>query len=108
MMTRYILPGVLAALVLAGGWIWWQSGTIDALEADKARLERSLVVEREAREQARLAANVAQASADRERARAAEYDALRESLLKGNDDAPLPDWFRAYLDRLLGGVPAPR
>jgi len=102
-MTRYLLPGAAALTLALVGLVWWQHAWIDALRDETARLERAVKAEREAAAQARLAREVAEAHAERQRARAEEYDALREALLRGDADAPLPDWFRAYLDRLLAG-----
>lgn len=109
-MLAPFLPYIIVAALLTAlaSVVWWQSGTIDTLRGDVARLERSLAVVEAARKQARLAASVAQAAANRAQTRAAEYDRMRENLLKGNTDEELPDWFREYLDDLLGGLRDPR
>ena len=104
MIMRYVTIGLLGALCLALGAFWWVHRANGDLRVENASLARSVATLEDQRAQARLAADVARAAADRARARAAEYDALRETLLKGDDDAPLPDWFRAYLDRVLGGL----
>ena len=72
------------------------AATARAVAAERAveGLERTLEAER-------LAAAVLAAERDRFEARAAEYDDLRETLLEGGEDAPLPDWLAAYIGRLL-------
>ena len=103
-MWRYVASALLVALLVVSGGAWLLYRANGDLRVENASLARSVAALEDQRAQARLAADVARAAADRERARAAEYDALRETLLKGDDDAPLPDWFRAYLDRVLGGL----
>lgn len=104
MIARYLVGAALSLALLAGGWAYMErQGRRDA-EQQAASLARSVAVLSDARDQARLAAEVARAAADRERMRAAEYDALREALITGGDDAEVPDWFCDYLDGLLGGL----
>lgn len=90
--------------MLVAGYAYLERGWRQAAEAEAASLRRSVAVLEDARDQAREAAAVANAAAERERGRAQEYDDLREALIRGDEDAELPDWFRDYLDNLLGGV----
>lgn len=94
------IAALLACIGLAGA-LWWQSGRIDALRDDNASLTRSNEALETARTQARLAASVARAEADRQRAKATEYEHVKDAFRKGDFDAPLPDDFRALLDRIL-------
>lgn len=102
---RY-LPHMIAltAILGFGSWVYHIQRDRAALRAENASLRRQVAIMQEQAEQARLAASVARAEAERQAARAAEYDRLREALIGGQDDVDLPDWFRDYLDRLLGGV----
>lgn len=82
------------------------------LRADNASLQAT--ADAQAREimtlnvqvsQAREAAEVARATADREASDARKYNALREALIKGDEDVDLPDFFVELLADLgLGGV----
>lgn len=88
----------LTAVIVVG----WQDRK--AKIAEISDLNRELAVQTRINEQTALARDVARAETDRLRRAAEEYDALREALLQGDENAPLPDWFRAYLGRLF---PAP-
>ena len=103
MITRYVTIAALLACLGLGAALWWQSSRVAGLQADKARLERSVQTLEVARAQARTAARVAQAEAERQRALAAEYEQVRDAFREGDFDAPLPDDFR----KLLDGVPRP-
>lgn len=81
MIARYALGVIIPAAVLLAVALWWQSGRVDALELENASLARSVAALDGAREQARLAAEVAKASADREREANAETSAAIERLL---------------------------
>lgn len=100
-------PTLLVLGAITSGSLWFMGVLRDreALEAQNAALTRSMAALERQAAQARLAADVARAEAERFAAKAQEYDALREALIKGEQDAPLPDWFRDYLDQLLGGLP---
>lgn len=103
MIPRY-LPSAIAALAVCAG-LWWLVALVqdrEALRAENASLARSVGALEQGRDQARLAAAVARAEAARQAARAAEYDRMKETILKGNHDEPLPDWLRDHLDQLLG------
>lgn len=101
MITRYILGAALVAVLGLSGALWWQSGTVDRLREDKASLTRSVVALEQSRDQAREAAAVARAEAERQEARAKEYEQIKDAFREGNFNAPLPDDFRRLLDRLL-------
>lgn len=97
-MIRYALAAALLAVLGLGGALWWQMGRVEALEADKARLERSVTAYKAQAQQTREALAVARAAQERAAARAAEYDTVREALLRGEfDDLPLPEWFVSVL-----------
>lgn len=104
-MWRYLSIALLLALCAALVAVVLLQRSNASLTAQNASLTRSVAVLEDQAAQSRLAADVAQAAAQRERARAAEYDALREALIDGDDDAHLPPWFRSYLDDLLGRLP---
>lgn len=101
-------PYIMGGLVLAvSAFVWW----VMDLRADKARLvaenarlTRELAVQERVAAQAQEARAVADAHARRTRAKADEYDKLREALLKGDDDAPIPAFLCDYLNRLLPGA----
>lgn len=99
--TLYALVAALLACLGLGAALWWQSGRVAGLQADKARLERSVQSLEAARAQARTAARVVQAEADRQRALAIEYEQVKDAFREGDFDAPLPDDFRVLLDRIL-------
>lgn len=101
---RY-LPTMIAAGALAGA-VWYVvslRAENAALAFENASLSRSVAALEDQAEQARLAADVARAETARVAGKAREYDKLKETLLRGNEDAPLPNWFRDYLDALFGG-----
>lgn len=99
------VAGVMALVAVgAGAWGGYQGkkaerATERAVAAERAAdaLERTLEAER-------TAAVILAAENEANAARAAEYDALRETLLEGGDDADLPDFLRDYLDRLFGAA----
>lgn len=95
-MMRYLSMALLLAALGAAGWGYVERAGRRAAEAEAASLRRSVAALEDARAQARSAAQVARAEAKRQAARAAEYDALKEALLRGGDNAPLPDWFDAW------------
>jgi hypothetical protein len=92
--------GAIASLGVGYGAI--QKAKADAATARAVAAERVVEGLERTLEAERLAAAVSAAERDRFEARAAEYDALREALLEGGEDAPLPDWLAAYLASLLG------
>ena len=103
------LPIVAAALIggatVGAGATWYVTSLQadnDALTASLAASEREKAVLTQKAAQATHAAEIARNEAQRYQARANEYDALRESLTNGDNDAPIPDWFCQYLNRLLG------
>jgi len=84
-----------AALGLSGalGWLWWAAkARNDALVAQNADLQRSVMVLRAAEAQAAEAHAVAKAAAARWERRAAEIQQTLNTLTEGIEDAPLdPD-----------------
>lgn len=100
-MTKYLTIGLLGALCAALVALMVMQRQNAALSAENASLSRSIAVLEDSRAQARLAADVARAEAQRERDRAVEYDAFREALIEGNEDAELPEWFQGWLRELL-------
>ena len=104
MIASLRLYAVIAAFLAGGAGVWYVLHLRDAnaaLSASVAVLQADLAVERARAAQAALARDVARAEASRHAKAAAEYAAIREALLKGDDDAPIPEWFRAFLDGLL-------
>lgn len=103
MIVRALLPYALTALV-GGAGVWWvmdlRADLTEAREAHRAAL-RELSTMQAVAEQSAMARDVARAEADRLRTRAAEYDQIREFILRGDDNAPLPPILRDVLDRLL-------
>lgn len=95
---RGIPAAALCALAVAAGLtaLEWrvERDELRALTASQSASIRALEMERD---NARMAREVAQAARERFEAKARQYDDLREALLKGDDDAPLPAWFRSYL-----------
>lgn len=103
MIARYALIAALLGCLSLGSALLWQTSRVAGLEADKARLERSVQSLEASREQARLAARVARAEAQRQAELAFEYEQVKDAFRKGDFDAPLPDDFRVLLDRILRG-----
>lgn len=91
-MTRYLIAGLAFVAVCAMGFAWMQSGMIDRLQEKNAALEASIVAYESERELAREAQAVAEARAEAVEAKAKEYDALREDVLRNGEDADLPFW----------------
>lgn len=92
-MIKYVTIAALVACLGLCGALWLQSGTVDSLRDDNARLTRNAAVLADQVEQARLAADVADASRQRvERMNAeasATIDAIRNLQLGECADAPL-------------------
>lgn len=104
------VAAVMGALALAGGGYGvWQGKVAEKANARAARAERAVEAIERTLEAERQAAAVLAAERDRFEERAAEYDALREALIEGGDDAQIPDWLAAYLGSLLspGGTGRP-
>ena len=97
---------IAAALILgAGAGLWYVQhlrASNEALTAALAASEHELRVQAGVLEQAKVARAVAEAHAARLQASSERYDDLRETLLRGDDDAPIPDFLCVYLVRLLG------
>jgi hypothetical protein len=90
---KYVTIAALVACLGLCGALWWQSGTVDRLRDDNARLTRNAAVLEDQAAQARLAADVADASRQRvERMNAeasATIKAIRNLQLGDCADAPL-------------------
>ncbi|WP_166416227.1 hypothetical protein [Cochlodiniinecator piscidefendens] len=94
-----LLPFVASGLLVAA--LWWVWSDRASLQADNAALTRELSVQTQIAAQMQEARAVAQAHAARVQSKATEFDTLRETILRGEDDADLPDWFTDHLDRLF-------
>lgn len=94
-----LLPYAVSGILVAALWFLW-SDRADKL-AEISSLQRELAVQAMVVAQKDEARRVADAEALRYRSAAKEYDDLKETLLRGDNDAPLPDWFRAYLASLF-------
>jgi len=103
---RYALCAALAALCAALGWLWWQSTAIAALEADNARLTRSVAALDLVASQNAAARDVARATATRQASIAATARADVEAILTGEFGECLNETLPDDLRRLLGGLPA--
>lgn len=101
MVTRYLTIGLMGALCLALGAVIVMQRQNASLSAENASLTRSIATLEQSRDQARLAADVARATAAREKSKADEYDALREALISGGEDQVLPEWFQDWLREIL-------
>lgn len=97
MMRLYILGGIVVAFLVLCGALWWQSGRIDTLIADKAALTASVVALELQTHLSQTAASVAEARATWFEGKARQYDALREGILRDGENADLPDWLRDVL-----------
>lgn len=94
-----ILFGVIVTLGL--NLIWTQGSLADQRNM-VASLERELTVVRQAAALNKAAMERAESARALTLERAHAYDTLRATL-EGDIDAPLPDWMRGYLERLLTG-----
>ena len=101
----YAALAALAAALAGVGYVRHVVGQNTLLRAQVADLRTEVRIAQETAAQAALARDVARAEASRHAKAAAEYAAIREALLKGDDDAPIPPWFRAFLDGLLLRAP---
>lgn len=88
---------VCVALAVALGV---QTLRLDSVNTDLVQAKRDVVAMGLERDQARLAEAVAEAAASRIQQKADEYDALREALLSGDQNVPIPDWFHDWLVNL--------
>ena len=109
-MWRYV-AGVLALLLLSsGGAVLYQRATIATQKVELASLARerdnlrSELTTAEARLKQAQQAQVAAADAlSRARAAADELAAVKD-WIRGNEDAPIPEWFDVLLRRLGFGL----
>lgn len=104
MMTKATLIALCAALLAClglAGALWWQSGTVDGLTVENARLSRSLTALSEQAEQSALAREVERARADRFAARNATLtEAVEQILIGGIPDAMLDPDLAALINGL--------
>lgn len=91
-MIRYLIAGLAVMAIALGGVVWFQSTRIDRLKTENEALKASIRAYEIDRDLAREAQAVAEARAEAIEAKAQEYDALRESVLREGEDAKLPDW----------------
>lgn len=105
MILRLVALALVAALALVG----WQIQVMAGLRADIAEAqvrENNLQSENDALSfeitQAEVARQIAMLEVERQRRLVGEYDAIRRAFIQGDTNVPLPDDFRAVLDRLLG------
>lgn len=100
-MIGFLKTGAIIGVIALSAYAVVQTRANASLRAENAAQARSIATITLARDKAREAQAVATAYASREASRAAEYDNFRETLLRGNEDEPLPEWFRAYMRDLL-------
>lgn len=94
----------LCAVIVLGGYAWWQSGRIAAQQAEIKRLENSVAALTLQADQTALAREVEAARARAFAERAASLSAEIEAILTGGiPDAPLDPDLAARLDRLRAG-----
>lgn len=109
MIMRYLTMGIGLLAFGALTYLYVSNASLRAenasLSAENASLTRSIAVLVLSRAQARDAAEVAKAEADRQRLKANELDALRARLIEGDEDVELPPEFAAWLNDLLGRMP---
>lgn len=101
MWRLYASAAALGALVAAGVYVQSLRSQNDRLTASVASLQREAQVSAQIAKQKTEAAAVARADAERLAVKAAEYDAIREWILRNDDNAPIPPLLRDALDRLL-------
>ena len=101
MIRFYLGAGVVVAFLFLGMYAQNQHLRAVSAEAAGAALQREVEVRDAQIAQAALARRVAAAEAQRHAAKANELDRIKEAILKGDEDADIPAWFRAYLERLL-------
>ena len=86
-MRLYLAIGVLAVLLGLGGYAWFQQSRAAELAHKVDNLKGEIEVKDRQIAQALVARSIADAEATRQRSKARELDQLKESLLKGGDDA---------------------
>ena len=94
---QYLIAGGAAVLLAIGVTIWLQASQIEKLKLRNENLETSVDSLQKQNEQAREAQAVAERFAVEQARKANWYDAMRESVIGGGNDAELPEWFHAYL-----------
>lgn len=105
MIRLYLAGAALLALIGTGVYVQHLRSANAELREEVASARRELAVQASIAAQKTEAATVARAEAERLRIAATEYDAIREWILRGDDDAPIPDLLRRALDRILHRAP---
>jgi hypothetical protein len=100
-MMRYVLAGAGAIIIALGSWLMVERARADHFKEKSANLSQELATKDLAIAQAQEARDVARAEARRVSEKAAEFDNIREFILRGETNAPLPDALRGILDRLF-------
>lgn len=99
---------LLAALAIGAGAILYV-GHLRASNAEMARqivlLQNEVKIAARRAEQAAAAQAAANAEAERARQVAGDLARIREEILRGSDNAPIPDALRRDLDRFLHRAP---
>ncbi|MCR9272199.1 MULTISPECIES: hypothetical protein [Mameliella] len=97
---RWALIAALGVALTLAGLLVREMRTTGRLAGENVRLSASVEALERKIEADRIAVAIARDIQKRERARAARYDRLREALIAGVHDEPIPDWFRDHLHRL--------
>ena len=104
MINKIILVALCIALLtyLGLAWmLWWQSGTVDALTADKARLEASVDSLTDQRDQILSSVSLAEQNAKRHADAAASLRLQLQAYERGNCDANDLGCAVDYINRIL-------
>ncbi len=99
---------LVAALSGGAGAVWYVMdlrADNAALTASVASLEREAAVAKDVAAQAKEARKVAAAEAERLRAKAKQFDEITEFIMRDQNNAPIPDILRTYLDRVFSRNP---
>lgn len=99
-MIRWALIAALGVALALAGLLVREMRATGRLAAENLRLSSTVEALERKIEADRIAVAIARDIQKRERIRAARYDRLREALIAGGHDEPIPDWFRDHLHRL--------
>ena len=103
-LRAYLMGGAALALTALSAVIWWQSGQLDNLRTENARLEGQIHTLEQSLQQVEESKAVAEAWRKLEQKRAATLNASIEALLTGdfdNDEMVLDPRITAYFDCLF-------
>jgi len=100
-MIKYVLAAAGAAIIALGSWLLVERGRVAHFKEKSINLSHELATKDFAIAQAQEARDVARAEAVRVSSKAAEFDDIREFILRGPNDEVLPDALRGILDRLF-------